>query len=627
MNPSSFVEEVTEDLRERKLAVLCGAGVSFQSGVPIVIPLVSRMLNSLGTERSIIDRISTSAIPFEATIETIAKEVSITRLLDVFDADRPSATHHLIARLAVQGAIDTIVTTNFDELFEHSLDMEGSLKGRDYVVAAEPHEFSRIDWADRRTKVVKLHGSIGDKGKLGVTLNAIAVGSAVARMREVMRRLFLDAGYRSVLVVGYSCSDVFDITPAIESCTPSPTRVLFLDHAYSRPWKAALVEPVGMKQEKNPFHDHEGERLYAETGQVIAQLWGTFFHGEEQPSDDSTTAHQWGGIVDEWADKTRAEHGDSVRHLVTSSLLMHIDEYQLARRELKTALKLSHSVEILSRLAYTYQVEGKLQNAAGLYTQAADASRSRKDIAGFLQYGGLLGEVTRQLGHTKQAIHLLKENQKTLQRVAKDHPGVRTVAMGFWSQMQCHQLIYLGNAYCDLGRIDDAVRSFERARGLAVSIGDKIGEASSLGSLGRALRLQGREDEADSVDQKCKGISQQIGSPELVRKISANIMESRTHLMTKEHGGSVDAVAKFDATNHEIRRSQSELLLQFMEILEKISDLGKAEAARRFAPIQDRELTCWECGNVFPLLQGLAPPPDVLVCPECQSSLASFREP
>ena len=111
---------------------------------------------------------------FEAIIETIAKEVSITRLLDVFDAHCPNVTHHLIARLGAQGFIDTIITTNFDELLECSLDMAGSLRDRDYVVVATPSEFSRLDWSDRRTKVVKLHGSVGDKENLGVTLNAIA---------------------------------------------------------------------------------------------------------------------------------------------------------------------------------------------------------------------------------------------------------------------------------------------------------------------------------------------------------------------------------------------------------------------------------------------------------------------
>jgi tetratricopeptide (TPR) repeat protein/NAD-dependent SIR2 family protein deacetylase len=623
MNPSSFIEQVIGDLRQRKLAVFCGAGVSLRSGVPIVGPLVLKILNSLGTERSIYDKISTSSIPFEAFIETIAKEVSITRLLDVFDADCPNSTHHLIARLAVQGAIDTIVTTNFDELFERSLDMAGLSKGRDYVVAAAANEFSRLDWTERRTKVVKLHGTIGDKERLGITLSAIAAGSGLDQISEVIRQLFLNTGYRSVLILGYSCSDIFDITPAIESCAPSPMRILFLDHSYSRPWQAALVEPVRVKQVKNPFHDYEGERLVAETGQVIGQLWSTFFIGEEEPRDDSTTSRRWEYIVDEWAGKTRAEHGDSVRHWITSSLLMHIDEYKLAREEVEKALKVSDSDELLSRLAYSYQVEGELQKAAALYARAADASRSQKDLTGFLQHGGLLAEVTRQLGRPKEAIHLLEENQKILQRVATDFPEVKTVAMSFWPYLQSRQLVYLGNAYYDLGRTDDAVRCFEQARDIAVSIGDKIGEANSLGSLGRALRLQGREDEAENVDQQGRRIGQHIGSPELARKLTANIIDARTHATTNEHEGG--AMAKFDTTNHEILRSQSELLLEFMELFERISVLSKDERAKRFALFQDRELTCWECGHVFPLFQGLAAPPNILVCPKCQSPLAGFE--
>src|SRR6266849_4804662 len=178
--------------------------------------------------------------------------------------------------------IDTIITTNFDELFEHSLEMAGAIKGKDYIVAAARHELLQLDWSERRVKVVKLHGTISDKQNLGVTLNSIAAGTEVVRMSEVMKQLFLNPGLRSVLVLGYSCSDSFDIGPAIESCAPSPTRVLFIDHSQSGSWKTALVEPVGAKLAKNPFHDYEGERLFAETGQVIAHLWSTFFPGEEQ---------------------------------------------------------------------------------------------------------------------------------------------------------------------------------------------------------------------------------------------------------------------------------------------------------------------------------------------------------
>src|ERR1051325_8559814 len=98
MNPAGFLDNVVEDLRRGELAVFCGAGISLRSGIPIVGPLVSRILQSLGARPRVIETISLSSIPFESIMEILASEVSIARLLDVFHAEHPNVNHHLIAR-------------------------------------------------------------------------------------------------------------------------------------------------------------------------------------------------------------------------------------------------------------------------------------------------------------------------------------------------------------------------------------------------------------------------------------------------------------------------------------------------------------------------------------------------
>lgn len=89
MNADGFVEEVKRDLGNNDLAVFLGAGVSFSSGVPIVSPLLSRVFAAVGIGDSVVPRLTEKDISFELVIETIAKEVSVSRLFDVFKASNP----------------------------------------------------------------------------------------------------------------------------------------------------------------------------------------------------------------------------------------------------------------------------------------------------------------------------------------------------------------------------------------------------------------------------------------------------------------------------------------------------------------------------------------------------------
>lgn len=624
MTADLFVSRLIEDLRQGQLAVLAGAGVSLQSGAPIVAPLVTRILSALDIDSEVTTAIVNSALPFELTMESIAKEVPVDRLMDVFNASDPSAAHHLMARLARRGAITTIVTTNFDELFERALEMAGAVKGRDYVVTTTS-QLRNVNWETPGTSVLKLHGTISDRDGLGVTLQAVASGAAAAVMQGAMRNLVADPRSKSLLVLGYSCSDHFDISPAIESSAPGHVRVMFLDHSHATSWESARVEAIGLKPEKNPFHAYAGERLFGVTGDVISRLWDAFFPGESP--GPAPPARDWQRLVDEWAVEIRGECGDDIGHRIASTLLLLINDYPRARAELQKARAGDDAAELISRIAYTYQAEGDLAKAAELYSQAAEQSRSEQDIIGFLQRGGSLAEVSRLMGRSKDAIHLLEENHKTLDRMALEFPGIRTVAMGLWTTIKTNQLIYLGNAYTDVGDTRAAMKCFEQARELARSVGDKSGETHTLGSMGRALRLEGQEDLAEARAKQARQIAQQIGSPELLRKLGDNIMEHRYLATGDDSRSRPGARTRFDRTDHHIKKTQTALLLDFMNFLENMSSIGKDAAARQFATFQERDLTCWECGHVFPVLQGLSKPPDILACPGCLSPLAGFRPP
>ena len=85
-----------------------------------------------------------SPLPFEAFME-ILEDTGISKILDVFEQGVPNTNHFFIAKLARNGYLKVICTTNFELLIEDALRNEGLEKGRDFEVYCDEEQFSGID--------------------------------------------------------------------------------------------------------------------------------------------------------------------------------------------------------------------------------------------------------------------------------------------------------------------------------------------------------------------------------------------------------------------------------------------------------------------------------------------------
>jgi hypothetical protein len=208
------IEEIARGINAGETVVFCGAGISYDSGLPVVSQLIPYVLLTLcasteevhiveeelkGIEHAqdrpnrLIQRVCElteasdeairkmiDALPFEAFIETLADNLRIDRILDIYDTDRykpvaePNTNHTFLAKLAAAGKVRTIVTTNFDQLIEKALKNEGKIEERDYDVLYREEEFEKINWAQDRIRLIKLHGSIHDKQAMAITLRRVA---------------------------------------------------------------------------------------------------------------------------------------------------------------------------------------------------------------------------------------------------------------------------------------------------------------------------------------------------------------------------------------------------------------------------------------------------------------------
>jgi NAD-dependent SIR2 family protein deacetylase len=161
----------------------CGAGISFNSGLPLVTDLVTHILEKLETSQEGIDLILQSKLPFEAFMEVILDLPDSYSFLSIFELDLPNTNHIFLAKLAKAGFLKLICITNFDQLIEVAFEKEGLKEGIDYKIFYDEYEFNRINWSDKTVKLLKIHGSIVDKKNIAITLRQIS-SKAITNSRK-----------------------------------------------------------------------------------------------------------------------------------------------------------------------------------------------------------------------------------------------------------------------------------------------------------------------------------------------------------------------------------------------------------------------------------------------------------
>lgn len=256
-------KELAEILTSRKVALLVGAGISFQSGIPLVAMIVPTILQAIGVQQEDLAEYVRIGLPFEATMQTISELVGFGTLLEIFKGDAPQRNHLLIARLAATGHVSAILTTNFDRLIERAFEeIEVPL---DVFIDG----YSPTLKGNRGARLLKLHGCLSQPQQLGATIKAVARQRAVQDRYESLLQILRDGAVDNLVVLGYSFSDRFDISPALIQLK-LPIQVTIIDHS---PTDSGEVQPLSALPEWHPLRDHLGVVIRRHTDRMVEDLW------------------------------------------------------------------------------------------------------------------------------------------------------------------------------------------------------------------------------------------------------------------------------------------------------------------------------------------------------------------
>src|SRR5271157_176294 len=160
------IDRIAGLVREGRLTVFCGAGISKPAGLPDAIEFVRTIVDwtsMTSQERDLVARVVPKTLPFERLMETILGLMSDPirdRLLSVFGLGQPAMAHRFIARMAKRWPLSRILTTNFDCHIETALRDEGLERDRDFIARPALGDLTDSPRVMPPLELVKLHGSV-----------------------------------------------------------------------------------------------------------------------------------------------------------------------------------------------------------------------------------------------------------------------------------------------------------------------------------------------------------------------------------------------------------------------------------------------------------------------------------
>ena len=581
LNIEHAINTIADDLNDGKVVIFCGAGISRDSGFPIVSELllylllvlctdskdlssIKAILNSIPncwhrqdklkqlvagkmeTSPESIDNIINS-LPFESFMETLASISSIDKILDIYNEMfyrpivEPNFNHIMLAKLIANGKVKTVVTTNFDRLIEKALEQQGKRVGLDYDVIYKEEDFGKIDWQQDRSRLIKIHGSIDNKQEMAITLRRIAGLELSASRARIISHVFSEGDHRMVLILGYSCSDVFDLSPQIESLAKNLKQVFLIQHS-----AIPGIQNIRDQKQKNPFNSFDKSfRLFIDTNDLMKALWKVTLDEPFIDHQNLETSSGWDAAVRDWyADCVRTNSayiGDVISGLifydicqwqaannryerVLSSSMGHINdrlkgfvlshkglahqalgEYDKAIKFYEQALELARSIgdtrgegNAINNMGLAHAARGEYEQAINLFEQAASIARNISDARGESNAVGNIGNAYSNLGNYRKAIELYEQHLI----MARSNGDVRGEG---WD------LDNMGVAYSYLGRYDKAINFYEQALSIAKKIGDARRECTTLNNMGNAYCNLGEHAKAISFYEQALDIACRIG--------------------------------------------------------------------------------------------------------------------
>jgi tetratricopeptide (TPR) repeat protein len=511
-------------------ALFCGAGVSFNSGIPLASQLQYEILSEvllrqipkhcswsshpLGddyakSEKRITDLVS-SKVPFEVIMEG-ALMGEKGDILDIFDCRFPNNNHYSIASLSKLGYIKTIYTTNFDTLVEQAMGATiEEPKERPYYVLHRPtemHSLRRFERNGNTTSIIKLHGCISDVDSLRITITEVAERRLGESIRPAIEGLFQTGSYRNVVFIGYSFSDNFDINPILGDIGSSEKQIIWIDHAEH------ALEINGFKEITIPdfLSDFNGWKISCDTSVFMKELLN--YYGVSIAERNEDNVFDWKACVNRWGDRNSINNNWQ-NYMIMGYILSRIGNNKDAIPFLERAAWISSQAKdteaesyICSLISDSYQHIENSERQELYSRKAVDLSKKENgaDFFSLLSQGRVCYEKNDFAGAKLIFESLLKRTELS----NEDQKG----------------RVYIGLAIANhgLGRFRESIEFSKKSLKISQDCGDLVNQCSSYMNLGLAYADLDDYPASHSANESAFKIARLMKNDHLVHNIEDNI--------------------------------------------------------------------------------------------------------
>lgn len=520
---NTFSTLVARLVEERRVAILCGAGISRASGLPVVADVLEDLFAWLRMSPDETQAISASAMPFERIMELVLGELpSREPFLQLFDLGAPSLFHHFVAALHQRRLIGLVATTNFDRLLERAIDARAG--DTSFATAIEPSQLLALgERPAAALRLVKLHGCVSQPHTMATELYMVGSALLTPARRKAVEWVFQTGPHSHVLVVGYSCSDAFDIGPILHSLNGGNKTVLFVSHRSGDGHSPIRLAECECPPSAQSFANWKG--VVVDTSRLIERICSLLRLEDVSGSQPATAV--WRPAFAAWLTECDAAAPAS-RDLAAGRLLTNMALATSAVDRLANSLRVAQQGGDSKTLAACYLALAHVKvRHTGAIAEARSHMNAARDLLGstppresemqllrfeaeFDSLAGNFAASARRLarvldlcanelerGNSEYALAIvLRKAGEYEESETHFHRAINAFDVAGDLVDKARAIGDLGNLYAETGNLDAARRRYEEALELSKIVGDKHGEAVRRANLGSLALRTGDADHA-----------------------------------------------------------------------------------------------------------------------------------
>ncbi len=567
----------------QKFTFLVGAGcsVSAPSRLPAGNAMMEALINHTCAQseiNNIIKLMKLGKLRFEALVEIIRNQIDENlKLIEYYDqCDKPNIQHFFLAEMIKRRHF--VMTTNFDYLIEYALNQSGVpieeivpvITKEDFKTFSNPYEHLN----QGKKMIYKIHGSTKNfktqedtRDSLVATIQAFGSnkqGENVFQLEPFKRPLFENITKdRSLVVMGYSGSDDFDIVPTLK-VLKNVWNIIWINYNHNiDKGKEQIFEINNMTLQSLDKLDMNSKKV----AQILFEIWqeknisqiylvnvntDKMVEGllDSQPN---ISAENFSLDLKEYLYNIYQNVIEVTKHYIPNRIYRELDMYsnviessekilQIAKEEkynIWKAIALNDIAEVLINQGKNSEALKNLEEAfeiptissnlslkSTIFNNMALAYTAIKDYpAAIIRYKESL-DIDKKLRDLKKQIsghnnlgHLFSTQQQFSEALKHYNEGLEITEKLGLLKPKGLILNNLGNIYAQNRNYLEATKRIEEALKISEQLGNPSLKISCLANYARINEYQGKFQEAVELYEEASEIAEKIGEKETKNSI------------------------------------------------------------------------------------------------------------